>query len=158
MLSCWSTCSINIHLCKRLRLIASLGCNSEKLSSFHVCIFQLTLLRKMEFFFGSMWVLHCSWFFFSCKLFPLGVKKISCVHGSFLLSPTLSEVWSFHARPEECVRYMFSFFLFRWFHKLWRVLCLYIVWRFGWKPLHLKMPSDQLARTHEHWYQVWFHY
>ena len=26
------------------------------------------------------------------------------------------------------------------------------------EPSHLKMPSDLLARTHEHWYQVWLHY
>ena len=32
-----------------------------------------------------------SWFFFSCKSFLLGVNKISCIHGSFLLSPTLPE-------------------------------------------------------------------
>ena len=113
---------------------------------------------KMNFFFRSWWLLHSSWFFFSCKSFLLGVNKIYCICSSFLLSPILPEVWNFHAWPEECVRYMVSFSLFCWFHKLWRVICLHIVWHLGWKPLHLKIPSDLLARTHEHWYQVWLHY
>ena len=101
-----------------------------KTERLHVCLFQLILLTKMQFFFGSMWLLHCSWFFFSRKSFLLDVNKISCIHGSFLLSPTLSEIWNFHAWPKECVCYMFSFSLFRWFHKLWWVLCLHIVWLF----------------------------
>ena len=119
-------------------------CHSEKLNGSNVSIFQLILLMKIQFFFGSMWLLHCNWFFFSCKSFLLGVNKISYIHGSFLLSPTLPEVWNFHARLEQCVRYMFSFSLFRWFHKLWKVLCLRVVWRFGWKPLQPKMPSGCL--------------
>ena len=146
LLSCWSTCSIEIHLSTRLRLMTSPGCHSEKLSGVHVCIFQLILITRMQFYFGSLWLLHSSWFFFSCRLFLLDVNKISCIHGSFLLSPTLTEVWNFHARPEESVRYMLSFTLFYWFHKLWRVLYLHIVWRLGWKLLHLKMPSDFLAK------------
>ena len=125
----------------RPRLVTSPGCHSEKLNSFHVCIFQLILLMKMQFFFGSTWLLHCSWFFFSCKSFLRGVNKISYIRGSFLLSPTIPEVWNFHARPETCVCYMFSFSLFRWFNKLWRVLCL--------QSLHLKMLCDLLARTHQ---------
>ena len=68
------------------------------------------------------------------------------------MSPTLPVVWNFHARPKECVRYMFSFSIFRWFRKHWRVLYLYIVWRLDWKPLHLKILSGLLARTHKHWY------
>ena len=92
----------------------------------------MILLMKMQLFFGSTWLLHCSWFFFSCKSFLRGVNKFFYIHGSFLLSPTLPEVWNFHARPEECVHYMFSFSLFHWFHKLWRVLCLHIVLRLGW--------------------------
>ena len=131
------------------------GCYSEKLSGFRVCIFQLILLTKIQFFFGSMWLLPCSLFFFSCKSFLLGVNKISCIHGSFFLSPTLPAVWNFHAWPEECVNYKFSFSLFCWFHNLWQVLCLYVIWRLGWNSLHLKMPSDLLPRTQEHWYQVW---
>ena len=158
MLPCWSTCSTEIHLYTRLRLVTSPGCHSEKLNSFHICIFQLILLTKMQFFFRFMWLLHCSWFFFSCKSFLLGVNNIFCIHGSFLLSPTLPEVWNFHARPEDCVRYMFSFSLFRWFHKLLWVLCLHIVRRMGWKPLQLKMLSDPLARSQKHWYQVWLHH
>ena len=107
------------------------------MSGFHVSIFQLILLMKIGFFFGSIWLLHCSWFYFSCKSFLLGVNKISCIHGSFLLSPTLPEVWNFHARPEDCVRYIFSFSLFRWFHKLWRVLFAYHL-AFGLKTLTSK--------------------
>ena len=42
------------------RLMTSPGCHSEKLSGFHVCIFQLILLKKMQFFFGSTWLLDCS--------------------------------------------------------------------------------------------------
>ena len=80
MLSCKSTCSIEIHLCTPLRLMTSPGCHSEKLSGFHLCIFQMILLTKMQFFFGSMWLLHCSWFFFSCKSL-LGVNKMS-LHSS----------------------------------------------------------------------------
>ena len=142
----------------RPRLVTSPGCHSEKLSSFHVCIFQLILWMKMQFFFGSTWLLHCRWFFFSCKSFLWGVNKMPYIHGSFLLCPTLPEVWNFHARPEEWVRYMSSCSLFRWFHKLWRVLCLHIIWRLCWKPWHLKMPSELLTKTHEHWCQVWLHY
>ena len=156
ILSCWSTCSIEIHLCTRLRLMTSPGCHSEKLSGFHACIFQLILLTKMQYFFGSMWLLHCSCYFVSCKSFLLGVIKSSC--GSFLLSPTLPEAWNFHTRPGEYVHYMFSFSLIRWFQNIWRVLCLHIVWRLDWKPLHLKMPSDLLARTREQWYKVWLRY
>ena len=112
ILSCWSTCPIEIHWSKRPRLVTYPGCHSEKLSGFHVCIFQLILLMKIQFFFGSTWLLHCSWFFFTCKSFLRGVNKISNIHGSFLLSPTLPKVWNFHSRPGECVRYMFSFSLF----------------------------------------------
>ena len=108
-ISCWSTCKIEIHLCTRTRLMTFSGCHSEKLSDFKVCIFQLILITKMQFFFGSMWLINCSWFFFSCKSFLLGTNKISCIHGSFLLSPTLPEAWNFHPRPEECVRYVFFF-------------------------------------------------
>ena len=90
--------------------MTSPGCHSEKLRGFHVCIFQLILLVKMQFFFGSTWLLHCSRFFFSCKWFLRGVNKIFYIHGSFLLSPTLPELWNFHARPEECV-FFFSFSL-----------------------------------------------
>ena len=136
----------------------STGCYYETLSSFHVWIFQLILLMKMKSFFGFMWLLHCSWFLFSCKSFLLGLNETSCIQGSFLLLSTLPEVWNFHARPEECIRYMFSLSLFCWFHKLWRVLCLHIVSGLDWNPLHLKVPSYLLARTHEHWYQVWLHY
>ena len=32
----------------------------------------------MIFFFGFTWLLHCIWFFFSCKWFMLGVNKIRC--------------------------------------------------------------------------------
>ena len=81
MLFCLSTYSIEIHFCTRLRLIPSPGCHYEKLSSFHVCIFQLILLTKMQFLFGSLWLLHYSWFFFSCKLFLLSVNNISGIHG-----------------------------------------------------------------------------
>ena len=49
MLSYWSTCSIEIHLCKGLRLMTFPGCHSEKLSGFRVCIFQLILLMKIQF-------------------------------------------------------------------------------------------------------------
>ena len=138
MLSCWSICSIEIHWSTRLRLMASPGCHSGKLSGFHVCIFQLFLLTKMQFFFESMWFLHCSCYFVSCKSSLLDVNKISCIHGPFLLSPALPDVWNFHACPEGYVRYIFSFSLIHWFHKLWRILCLHVVWRLDWKPLDLK--------------------
>ena len=113
---------------------------------------------KMQFFCRFMWLLHCSWFFFGWKSFLRGLNKSSCIHGSFLLSPTLSEVWNFHAWPGECARYIFSFSLFYWFHKLWRVLCFHVIWRLGWKPLHLKVPSDLLVRTREHWCKIWLDY
>ena len=132
--------------------MTSLGCDSEKLSGFHVSIFQLILLMKMQFFFGSMWLLHCSWFFFSFKSFLRGANKISYIHGSSLLSPTSM----LHLKNAFVICFCFS--LFQWFHKLWRVLCLHIVWRLSRKLLHLKMPSDLLARAHEDWYQVWLHY
>ena len=45
-------------------------------------------------------------FSFFCKLFLPGANKISRIHGSFHLSPASPEVWNFHARPEECVRYI----------------------------------------------------
>ena len=138
--------------------MTSPSCHSEKLSVFHVCIFQLILLMKRQFFFKFMCFLHCSWFFFSCKSFLLSVNKISCIHGSFLPSLTLPKVWNLHAGPEECVCCMFCFSLFCWFHKLWWVLYFHIALRLGWKPLHLKMPSDLLAKTHKHWYHVWLHY
>ena len=99
----------------------STGCYYETLSSFHVWIFQLILLLEMKSFFGFMWLLHCSWFLFSCKSFLLGLNEISCIQGSFVLLSTLPEVWNFHARPEECIRYMFSLSLFCWLHKLWRL-------------------------------------
>ena len=49
-----STCTIEIPLRTRLRLMTSPGFDSEKLSGFHVCIFQFIVLTKMQFFFGSM--------------------------------------------------------------------------------------------------------
>ena len=53
------------------------------------------------------------------------MNKISCIRGSFLLSPTLPELWNSHGRPDKWVCYVFSFFLFRWFHKLWGFICLH---------------------------------
>ena len=127
---------------------------TERLRRMHI---QIDFINENAIFF-RIHVLLFSYFFFSRKSFPLGVNKISCIHGSFLLSVTLPEVWNFHARPEECVSFMFSFSLFRWFRKFWQVLCLHVVWHLGWKYLHLKMPPDLLARTQEHWCQVWLHY
>ena len=46
--SCWSTCSIKIRLCTRLRLMTSPNSHSEKLTGFHVCLFQLIWLTKMQ--------------------------------------------------------------------------------------------------------------
>ena len=100
MLSCWSTCAIEVPLRTLLRLMTSPGFDSEKLSGFHVCIFQFIVLTKMQFFFGSMWWLHCSCYFVSWKSFLLGENKISCIHGSFLFSRTLSDLGNSHARPE----------------------------------------------------------
>ena len=39
----------------------------------------LILFAEMQFFFGSMWLLHCSCFFFCCKSFQLDLNKISCI-------------------------------------------------------------------------------
>ena len=111
-------CLIDLHAwlkfsCEHVSayLMTSLGFQYEKLSGFHLCILQLILLTKMQFFFGSMTLLHCSWFFFYSNHFRYAWIKFS---HSRLISPAtdiLPEVWNFHARLEECVRYMF-FFLF----------------------------------------------
>ena len=76
-LSCWSTCPIEIHLSTRLRLMTSAGWKTEKLP-----------LPRMQYFFGSMWSLHCSWFSFSWKSFMLGVNKFFCIHVLLPLQPT----------------------------------------------------------------------
>ena len=96
------------------------GCHSEQLrASTHAIFLQIHKIVTLLVF-------------LSFKLFVLGLNKI-CIHGSFRQSPTWPKVWNFHTRAEECVRYMFSFYLFCWFHKLWRVLYFHIVWCLGWK-------------------------
>ena len=69
-------------------------------------------LTKIQFFFGSMWLLYCIWFFFTCKSFMLRNNKIYRIHGLFLLLPLLPEVWNFHARPENAFAKCFLFLFF----------------------------------------------
>lgn len=129
---------------------------TERFSRMH-SIFQLILLTKLQFFFGFIWLLHCSWFFFSCKPFLLGINKISCIHGSFLLLLTLPELWNFHAWLEECVRSLSSFS----FSSIWYALeSSRFAYRlaFGLDIFPSKNAFALLARTHEHWYQVCLHY
>ena len=155
-------CLIDLHAwlifsCEHVSayLMTSLGFQYEKLSGFHLCILQLVLLTKMQFFFGSMTLLHCSWFFFYSNHFRYAWIKFLAFKAHISCHRHITRGVKFPCSTWR-MRSLYVFFsLFGWFHKLWRVLYFHIVWRLGWKPLHLKMLSDLLARAHEHWYQVW---
>ena len=109
MLSCWSTCSIGIHLCTRHRLMTSPGCRSTRLPRMHISI---DFLNENAIFLQIYVIVKLQLVFLFLEFISARRVKISCINCSFLRLSTLPEVWNFYARHGECVIcFLFLFFV-----------------------------------------------
>ena len=145
--SCWSTCSIKIRLCTRLRLMTSPNSHSEKLTGFHVCLFQLIWLTKMQLWIYLIVTLKLAFLFLKI----ISDRPESNLFYSMLTPPAANICANSMLSLKNTLVIQFLFHLFFFILKALEISMFACCLAFGLKTLHLKILSDHPVWTQKHW-------